>query len=407
MIKTGKVSVGILGGGMQGSCMALLFRKKGYEVTILEQADDLMSRASFNQEGKIHMGFIYAHDTSMNTGHKLMRDCLHFASCLEELLDEKINWNQIKSDKFMYLVPKDSITDAMEIKRYFGKLQSEYEKIMRSYPHLSYLGERPEKIYESVPLPGFAEASQFANSFQTEEVAVSQNILRERVRKKLTGQQIKICLNTKVLGCKKLSACAYEVNTTKGDHSFDYVVNCLWENQAMLDAQLGVNQKTNINLRLKFGLVSSHIDALDTLPSFSMITGAYGDFVNFTNTIDRQMYFSWYPVSRYGMLVNQAIPQEWNNICNGIIPEELYSSQIKDQLKAYQNLFKTEFNFNSPKLIPGIIVAKGLADIDDDQTELHTRDEDPVFYSEGYFSISTGKFTSIPYNTHVASTYLN
>ena len=116
----------------------------------------------------------------------------------------------------MYLVPKDSITDAMEIKRYFQWLQSEYEKIMRSYPHLSYLGERPEKIYESVPLPpGFAEASQFANSFQTEEVAVSQNILRERVRKKLTGQQIKICLNTKVLGCKKLSACAYEVNTTK------------------------------------------------------------------------------------------------------------------------------------------------------------------------------------------------
>ena len=74
----------------------------------------------------------------------------------------------------------------------------------------------------------------------------------------------------------------------------------------MLDAQLGVNQKTNINLRLKFGLVSSHIDALDTLPSFSMITGAYGDFVNFTNTIDRQMYFGWYPVSRYGMLVESS-----------------------------------------------------------------------------------------------------
>lgn len=59
--------------------------------------------------------------------------------------------------------------------------------------------------------------------------------------------------------------------------------------------------------------------------------------------------------------------------------------------------------FIDPQLVPGIIVARGNKDIDNNESELHQRSENPVFCSDGYFSIATGKFTSIPYNTYLAS----
>jgi len=396
-------SVGILGGGMQGCCMALLFKKLGFKVTIIDQAQSLISRASSNQEGKIHMGFIYANDNSCKTGFKLLNDCLHFTFCLEDLIDSTVQWETLKSKKFIYLVPHDSICSVDHLKHYFSKLQEKYESILNSEPHLSYLGQTPEIISYSIPVPNYIDTSNFQYCFQTEEVSVSQAILREIMLNKLAKKEINVILNTKVIGIRKQAAYHYQVTTSNGDQSFDFLVNCLWENQHILDGHLGMNQKPGTNLRLKFGITSSYIHECADIPSISMVTGLYGDFVNFPNADDPKMYFSWYPVSRHGMVVDQAIPQEWDQICKGICANQLYQYQIDNQLTAYQKLFSKDFNFIEPKLIPGIIVARGSKDIDDQQSELHQRSENPVFYSEGYFSISTGKFTSIPHNTYLAS----
>ena len=160
---------------MQGCCMALLFKKSGFRVTIIDQAASLISRASSNQEGKIHMGFIYAKDPSCKTGFKLLNDGLHFDTCLEELLEKTIPWDGLKSKKFIYLVPRDSLCSVDHLQLYFKKLQDKYESILASYPHLSYLGSRPENISYSIPVPEYVNESHFIHCFQTEEVAVSQS----------------------------------------------------------------------------------------------------------------------------------------------------------------------------------------------------------------------------------------
>ncbi|MBP6794992.1 MAG: FAD-dependent oxidoreductase, partial [Saprospiraceae bacterium] len=396
-------SVGILGGGMQGCCMALLFKKSGFRVTIIDQAASLISRASSNQEGKIHMGFIYAKDPSCKTGFKLLNDGLHFDTCLEELLEKTIPWDGLKSKKFIYLVPRDSLCSVDHLQLYFKKLQDKYESILASYPHLSYLGSRPENISYSIPVPEYVNESHFIHCFQTEEVAVSQSKLRDLVLKKLLEKEINVKLNTKVIGIKKQAAYQYEVTTPEGSQSFDFLVNCLWENQQIMDQQLGCNDRREINLRLKFGITSSYLNELSFIPSISMVSGQYGDFVNFQTSTDPKMYFSWYPISRYGMVVDQSIPEEWNDICNHNFPDHLFQFQIDNQLAIYQKLFSKNFKFIDPQLVPGIIVARGNEDIGNHESELHQRSENPVFCSDGYFSISTGKFTSIPYNTHLAS----
>ena len=82
----------VLGGGIQGCCIALMLRKHGYEVNLIDKSKDILNRASLNQEGKIHLGFVYGADASLKTGKSLLLNALYFAPYLEYLLDEKVNW---------------------------------------------------------------------------------------------------------------------------------------------------------------------------------------------------------------------------------------------------------------------------------------------------------------------------
>ena len=69
----------VLGGGIQGCCIALMLEKQGYEVNLVDKNKDIINRASLNQEGKIHLGFVYGLDSSLKTGKKLLLDALYFA----------------------------------------------------------------------------------------------------------------------------------------------------------------------------------------------------------------------------------------------------------------------------------------------------------------------------------------
>lgn len=79
----------VLGGGIQGCTVALMLKKHGYQVKIIDQSNDIFSRASLNQEGKIHLGLVYGLDFSLKTGKKLLLDALYFAHTLNILLEER------------------------------------------------------------------------------------------------------------------------------------------------------------------------------------------------------------------------------------------------------------------------------------------------------------------------------
>lgn len=48
--------VAVLGGGLQGCCIALALADRGVEVTLFDRNDDLLSRTAVANEGKIHLG---------------------------------------------------------------------------------------------------------------------------------------------------------------------------------------------------------------------------------------------------------------------------------------------------------------------------------------------------------------
>ena len=59
--------VGILGGGMQGCCCALALAERGIEVTLFDRNEQLLTRTAVANEGKIHLGYMYANDPSCST----------------------------------------------------------------------------------------------------------------------------------------------------------------------------------------------------------------------------------------------------------------------------------------------------------------------------------------------------
>ena len=78
--------VGVLGGGLQGCCTALALAERKVRVTLFDKNDALLSRAATANEGKIHLGYMYAGDPTLSTAKTMMAGALSFAPFLERYL---------------------------------------------------------------------------------------------------------------------------------------------------------------------------------------------------------------------------------------------------------------------------------------------------------------------------------
>ena len=50
---------------MQGCCIALVLADRGARVTLYDRNDALMTQAAVVNEGRMHLGYIYAADASL------------------------------------------------------------------------------------------------------------------------------------------------------------------------------------------------------------------------------------------------------------------------------------------------------------------------------------------------------
>jgi glycine/D-amino acid oxidase-like deaminating enzyme len=71
--------VGVLGGGLQGCCVALALAERGANVVLFDKNDALLSRTAVANEGKIHLGYMYAGDPTLSTAKTMMAGALSFA----------------------------------------------------------------------------------------------------------------------------------------------------------------------------------------------------------------------------------------------------------------------------------------------------------------------------------------
>src|SRR5688572_24890107 len=391
----------VLGTGIQGICVALMLQKHGYKVQLIDKNWDVMNRASLTREGKIHLGFIYGMDKSFRTGHRMVEDALHFAPTLDKLIGTNQSWDLLKAKKNVYLVTKDSMLTPEEVDVHFEVINSKFQDHLKD-PTLHYLGSRPTRIFQKIPIPWYVDPNLIDAAYLTEEVSVDQPRIKELFKQKiLNSALIELFLEHQVIEIKKKPngyavECKQKDGASKTFES-DIVINCLWENRIYFDKLMGIDEEEIHSLRLKYGLVVKADEFLLSIDSANFIHGPLGSFVIHPN--DDSAFFCWYPASMRGLMPYGALPESWEQICNGIIPKEEIDSLITDNFNAFKKFIPQLNKFDVIKVSAGVILAEGHKDIDKRESGFHTRIESPIRELDGYYSVSTSKFTSAPRNT--------
>jgi len=109
--------VGVLGGGLQGCCAAVALAERGAEVIIFDKNDALLTKTAVANEGKIHLGYMYAGDPTLSTAKTMMTGALSFAPFLERYLGQPAQSFSVSAPA-SYVVHRDSQRNADDVGAY-------------------------------------------------------------------------------------------------------------------------------------------------------------------------------------------------------------------------------------------------------------------------------------------------
>src|SRR6185503_17058535 len=119
--------VAVLGAGNAGVCTALELAARGRTVDLYDENAEPISRASRNNEGKIHLGFVYAKDRSLETARMMIWGALHFSACLSRWIDVTPD-DALVSTPFYYAVHKGTMSSPDELKRHYGECRRLFDE---------------------------------------------------------------------------------------------------------------------------------------------------------------------------------------------------------------------------------------------------------------------------------------
>jgi glycine/D-amino acid oxidase-like deaminating enzyme len=391
-----KGTAAVLGAGLQGICAALALRERGWRVRLLDQDPAPMLRASLRNEGKIHLGYIYANDTSFRTAELMFRTALQFAPLLQRWLPQRIDWSALCSAPFTYLAMRDSLLDPDALRRHYARIETlardEFDR------DADYLGTRPEFWWREGPLPDAVASQQVQTAFATPEVALDLPRFRALLCAALQAADgIEFLPHRRVCDVRRTGN-GFRVETedaaAQAPVDADIVVNCLWDGRLAIDQRLGMEAARPWVQRLKYRVLARLPGALQNLPALSLVLGPYGDVVPFAH---EGSYLSWYPVCRQGWSDARQPPQSWDAPCRGDVDSALAAQVVRGTLQALQRVVPGIDAAQVSAVDAGVVWSWGDADIDCDESELHRRHEVGVHAAEGYFSIDTGKLTGAPW----------
>ncbi len=391
--------VAVLGAGLAGASVALELAHRGMPVILLERDPQAMARASLRNEGKIHLGLIYANDGSLATARLQLQGALRFRPLLRRWLGPAADALR-PSSPFHYVVARDSLLQPDELEHHYAGVQRLYDAAREQHPQTDYLGTAPQRLAERVApasLRPHVAVDRFAAVFRTAELAVDTAQLADLVRSAIHAHpRIDFRPGHRVQRVRA-SDTGYRVagDSANGAWHIDarQVVNCLWDQRLRIDSGAGFEPEPGWVHRLKYRVIARLPEALRHGPSITMVLGPYGDVVV---RDDGTAYFSWYPVGLRGWTHDLAPPAAWDAACRGDVPGEAAAAMAREILDAIDAWYPGAAR-SVPLLVDaGVIVSYGRTDVDDPRSGLHDRTRIGVNSGGGYHSLDPGKLTTAP-----------
>ena len=415
-------NIAILGAGLMGSCLALELSRRGLKIDIYDLSDKPVTGASLHNEGKLHLGFLFANDPENNTYKVMARGSLSFIPILEQLTGCDYR-KFFPSRPFHYYVPKNSQLGLDKILEHF-RIVEDYIHEMQEETGYSYIGNHYSSYHalndDALNKRLFTHESIYG-SISTEERSVKPEAVAAVVQKVLMAEkQIRFIPSTYVHAAERLGKENIRVDLwCRGkdfSESYKVVVNCLWDDRLRVDSTAGIYPENHWLFRYKATIRMKIKNAsFPELPSSTGILGTYGDIVNYG---DGSFYFSWYPVckkSQTGSLEGRNLHERLHDgflrrslyKLAGILPEyrknissfghrRLVQESLKGLAKHIPSVtelkkYACEFTVGG-----GVIYALGATDIDDPCSHLHRRYEIGPVAHDSYISVDTGKYCTAP-----------
>jgi glycine/D-amino acid oxidase-like deaminating enzyme len=391
--------VAVLGGGLQGCCIALALAERGARVTLYDRNDTLMTQAAVANEGRMHLGYIYAADKSLATARMMIRGALAFAPFIERHIGLPPSRLAL-SPPSTYVVHRDTQLPVDELAGHLGAVHALLREAAGGRTD-AYFGVdlRPApRRWSAAECDGLFDESLALAAFDTPEVAIDPLVLGAAVRERVAATPaIERRLQRNVSAVEENGAALRVISDGPegaARDTYDHVVNTLWDGRLGIDATLGLSPSRPWMHRFKYGIRFRPPAGARPLPTVAIMLGPFGDLVVYGQGM---AYLNWYPTCLDG-ISHEVSPPDWSPI-----PAEPRRARVvAETLRAMAEIVIPLRDLDSGSLREctvkgGVIVAWGRTDIDDPASELHRRYEIGVTSKDRYHSVDPGKLTMTPY----------
>jgi glycine/D-amino acid oxidase-like deaminating enzyme len=384
--------IAVLGAGLQGACLALELAARGARVDLYERNGRCVDEASAHNEGKIHLGYVYAQDRSFDTARLMATGAICFETLLRRWLGDGVS-TLPTSTPVQYVIHRGSLITADEFEAHARKVArwlAEHEPDTG----FRYFGREPQRLAlrlrDADAWPLYRPASAVA-VFATEEVGIDPEALAELVRRRLDAEPGIRCLTGRtVVAVREHGAYLDVASTCDGDEDtegYDYVANALWSGRLAVDAQLGLCPERPWLYRYRYFLRAR---TTTDVPSATIVLGPYGGIVNFGGG---SVCLSWYPAGT-ATWSTAVLPPRMTPVLN-----EAAAAIVRDGTLAGLATVVPGIDtlpLRDVQVKGGWIFARGETDIDDPSSGLHRRSAIGVHRRGRYLTIDTGKLTVAP-----------
>ncbi len=386
----------VLGAGLQGACVAMELAADGCQVDLYDKNENCVSKASARNEGKIHLGYVYANDRKRSTARLMIRGALTFSRLLRRWIGSDIQDVPVSSP-FYYAVHKQSLLSVEEVEQHLAACSSMAQQETRG-DSADYFGmdvcQPPVRMRN---FGGLFDSATIAAAFQTQEIAIDPEALAGKVRARIAADpNIRCILRANVLDVGMGDAQGvvhFDVAGQRSQESYDYVVNTLWDGRLAIDNQVGLRPPRPWLYRMKYFLRGRTVWPAPPIPSTTIVLGPFGDTVSYASG---EKYLSWYPSGMLGVSADLS-PPCWPDTPDAETAARLRRAICTGLAKVIPALGGLdEVGAESLDVQGGVIFAWGSTDIDALDSSLHSRTQIGLDSLGRYHSINTGKFTMAP-----------
>lgn len=376
-----------------GACLAIFLARRGEEVVLFDAAHAPLTGASRWNEGKIHLGYLYANDQSLSTAAHLVTGGLAFAPLMEELTGRPLK--KIAPGDDLYLIHARSVVPPDQAGAYFARVSQLVRERAGGARYLKDCADARAYALSAAEL-GAVAGEAIVAGFRVPERSLCTVTLADQLVDALAAESRIV---------HRMGTLVREVAAIDGDEgawrvhgeAFDYVVNALWHGRLAVDATAGLAPPPGWSHRYR---VSAFIRTTHDIvaPSAVVAVGPFGDFKAYDA---RTFYASWYSAGLLADSGDVAPPSP--PTLSGVAKRDI-AQRIASELGAHLPIVREVFAATESVAIEGgYVFAQGHGALDDPAATLHRRDRFGVRRKGRYISIDTGKYSTAPWLAHAVA----